>query len=313
MSEVDLIPLSQVEPEDLKSLMDLEERVWLDELDWDYAPIRRILANFYDQRLLPGFVAVRARKPFAYLYFLTSRTKGMIGTVFATGPGAQQATETILSRAIECLKETRTVRRIEAQILPLGGIDLTSIFVAHGFDFFLRHYLELDLLSCNIETPGSGVSIIPWDISYAKDCAEVGYRSYRNGVDAVICADYGSVINCESYIHSLVETPGCGIFLPDSSFIALDGRRTACGFILTSQLSRSAAMIPQISIHPAHQGRGLGSSLVSQASRHLKKAGFGKVRLTVSHQNRRAYEWYLRLGFQNRRDFGAYVWKRDQE
>ncbi len=79
---------------------------------------------------------------------------------------------------------------------------------------------------------------------------------------------------------------------------------------MTSRLSRRAAMIPQISIHPEYQGKGLGSALVHLALHRLASAGFRTVRLTVTQENRRAYEWSLRLGFKNRRNFDACVWQR---
>jgi ribosomal protein S18 acetylase RimI-like enzyme len=311
MPEVKLIPLSLTDPHDLKELMDLEERAWHEEIDWDYGPIRKILSSFIEQRLLPGFVAIVEGKPAAYLYFLIGRLKGMIGTLFAAGPQAQRATEIILTRAIESLKDTRSVCRIEAQIIPVGGLQLTDIFLQHGFDHFLRHYLELNLNANPAPAAELEPSIVPWDPKYVWDCAEVGYRSYRNGIDAVICADYTSISNCESYIHSLAENPGCGVFLPNASFVALDRRGAPCGFILASKLSSTSGMIPQISIHPAHQGQRLGSALIQRTLERLKEAGLNQVRLTVSHQNRRAHEWYRRLGFHNRRDFGAYVWQRE--
>jgi ribosomal protein S18 acetylase RimI-like enzyme len=108
-----------------------------------------------------------------------------------------------------------------------------------------------------------------------------------------------------------VDNPGCGVFLPGSSFVGLDSSGSPCGFILASRISSTAAMIPQISIHPAHQGKGLGNALIHRALISLQSAGFRMVRLTVTEQNRRAFEWYQRLGFKIRRDFGAYLWKSD--
>ncbi|MBZ5495476.1 MAG: GNAT family N-acetyltransferase [Acidobacteriia bacterium] len=312
MSEIELAPLSQAEIDLVAALMNKEEQAWLRELDWDYAPIRRILFGFLEQRLLPGFVAISGTELLAYTYFLISRSKGMIGTVFVASPHAQHTADLVLSRAIESLKETRNLRRIEAQIIPLNGLDLTTIFSRHGFQCFLRHYLELDLAACAWPDPKYRGTIVPWHPRHLLSAAEAAYRSYRNGIDAVICEDYGSEANCEAYLRSLVENPGCGIFQPDSSFVGLDSRGTPCGFILTSRLSAASAMIPQISIHPAHQGRNLGSALIHQAVNQLKSAGYRTVRLTVTRQNRRAYEWYLRLGFKNRRDFGAYLWQRDK-
>jgi ribosomal protein S18 acetylase RimI-like enzyme len=312
MPEINLEPLSQADPDLMATLMDEEEQAWLRELDWDYAPVRRILSAFLEPRLLPGFVATSGPRALGYTYFLITRSKGMIGTVYTTPPHAQHTAEQILARAIESLKETGNLRRIEAQIIPLNGLDLNTIFARHGFESFLRHYLELDLTSGARAEPDRPGVIVPWHARYLRPAAAVAYRSYRHGIDAVICEDYGSEANCEAYLRSLVENPGCGVFLPDSSFVGLDSRGAPCGFILTSRLSRVSAMIPQISIHPAHQGRGLGSALIRRALNRLESAGYRAVRLTVTRENRRAYEWYLRLGFTNRCDFGAYVWQLDR-
>jgi ribosomal protein S18 acetylase RimI-like enzyme len=310
MSDIELMPLSQADLGLMVPLMNDEEQAWLRELDWDYAPIRRILFSFLEARILPGFLAIGGTKPLGYIYFLISRAKGMVGTVYVNPPDAQGTADRILSRAIESLKDLRSLRRIEAQIIPLGGLDLTTIFSHHGFQCYLRHYLELDLTTGSwpgIDYPGT---IVPWHARYLRSAAEVAFRSYQGGIDAVICEDYGTEVNCEGYLRSLAENPGCGIFLPDSSFVGLNPQGAPCGFILTSRLSRNSAMIPQISIHPDYQGKGLGSALVHLALHRLASAGFRAVRLTVTQQNRRAYEWYVRLGFKVRRNFDAYVWQR---
>jgi len=41
----------------------------------------------------------------------------------------------------------------------------------------------------------------------------------------------------------------------------------------------------------------------------LKAMGFLTVSLTVTKKNKRAFEWYQRLGFRVRKEFGAYVWE----
>ena len=312
MPEIKLEPLSQADVDQLATLMNEEEQAWFRELDWDYAPVRRILSTYLGQRLLPGFVATSGPTALGYTYFMISRAKGMIGTVYATTPHAQDTADQLLARAIESLKETRNLRRIEAQVIPLNGLDLHAIFARFGFECYLRQYLELDLTSGSRPEPDYPGAIVPWHARHLQPAADIAYRSYRNGIDSVICEDYGSAPNCEAYLHSLVENPGCGVFLPGASFVGLDSRGMPCGFVLTSRLARGAAMIPQISIHPAHQGRNLGSALVRKVLNQLKAEGYRAVRLTVTRQNRRAYEWYLRLGFRNRREFGAYVWRRDR-
>jgi ribosomal protein S18 acetylase RimI-like enzyme len=310
MPEIELKPLSQADLGLMAELMNDEEQAWLRELDWDYAPIRRILFSFLQARILPGFYATNGTKAFGYSYFLIARAKGMIGTVYAHAPNAQDIADRILSRAITSLQETRRLHRIEAQIIPFSGLDLTSIFSRHDFQCHRRHYLELDLTAGAGQGSSYSGTIEPWHPRHLLPAADVAFRSYQNGIDAVICEDYGTESSCEAYLRSLAENPGCGIFLPAASFVGLDQHGALCGFILTSRLSPHAAMIPQISIHPVHQGRGLGTALIRRALHQLALDGFRAVRLTVTQQNRRAYEWYERLGFKVRRDFDACVWQR---
>ena len=69
-------------------------------------------------------------------------------------------------------------------------------------------------------------------------------------------------------------------------------------------------MIPQIAVHPAYQGKKLGNALMNRTLMEFRNMGFQRVTLTVTSENRRAYEWYGRLGFKLRKDFGAFVWER---
>ena len=69
-------------------------------------------------------------------------------------------------------------------------------------------------------------------------------------------------------------------------------------------------MIPQIAVHPSYQGRGLGNILMSRSFEQLRSLGMQSVSLTVTQKNRRAFDWYTRLGFRMRKEFGAYVWQR---
>jgi ribosomal protein S18 acetylase RimI-like enzyme len=279
-----------------------EEKAWFSDLSWDYSQIRGILISFAKQKLLPGYVAIGGNRAVGYTYFLVNQAKGIIGSLYASpGDGAQEAVENLVSLAISSLKDTRNITRVEAQIMPFHHLDLTGPFTRQGFSIYPRCYLELDLGACpDAEVPFTG-KIIPWTSLYLDGAAEMNMLSYQNQTDAEIC---------ESYLRSLVENPGCGTLLPEASFMALDAQGSTSGIILSSRISDGAAMIPQIAVHPLHQGRGLGNSLMRRALSRLKALEFSTVGLTVTKENRRAYDWYHRLGFKPRKDFGAYVWQR---
>ena len=297
----------------LAQIMDEEQRAWMADLAWDSTPIRQVLASHLAQKLLPGYAAVIAGHAIGYTYFLVHQRKGIIGTVYVPpAKDNQMIADELLSLAINALKSSEGMRRIEAQIIPFHNLNLTAGFTRNGFQYHARYYLEIDLSSYYswASQPAPQERIASWDSAYLPYMAELTIASYRNQIDAVICEDYGSQVGCESYLRSLVENPGCGVFEPEASFVAIDSRGLPCGFVISSRISGSAGMIPQIAISPSHQSRGLGKSLMSRALSHFKSRGFRTVSLTVTKKNRRAFEWYQRIGFRIRKEFGAFVWNR---
>jgi len=312
MSDLKCLPISYLDESLLHPLMQEEERAWMSDLDWDYSPIRQILVTFIRQKLLPGYVAVCDNQAVGYTYFLVNQAKGIIGAIYACrASSAQHAVEELLSLTIASLKDSQNIKRVEAQVMPFHGVNLIATFTRNGFSYYPRYYLDLGLESfAGRAAPRSMEKIIPWDASYLPKAAEMLAMSYRNQTDAVLCEDYRTRAGCESYLRSLVENPGCGLFMPEASFLGLDGQGLPCGLIISCRISSGEGMVPQIAIHPAYQGHGLGNALMNRALERFRAVGFRGVSLTVTKKNRRAYEWYQRLGFKLRKEFGAYVWER---
>ncbi len=312
MSTLKYLPISYLDESLFLPLMAEEEKVWLADLGWNYAPVRQILVSFIRQKLLPGYVALADNTPIAYTYFLVNQSKGIVGALFAVNHGqAQEAADELLSLTVSCLKETQSIKRVEAQLMPFNGLDITPAFTKHGFTYTPRYYLELDLSDHRkkVELP-SAAKIVPWDSAILDRAAEMTLLSYQDQADAEICEDYRTKTGCEGYLRSLIENPGCGIFMPEASFVALDWEGAPCGFILCCRIAGSAAIIPQIAVHPSHQGRRLGNLFMNRTFAQLKSIGFRTVSLTVTQKNSRALNWYQRLGFKIRKEFGAYVWER---
>jgi len=312
MPELKLVPLAYADRKQLSLLMDEEQQAWISTLAWDYAPIRQILCSFLDQNMLPGYAAVNGDRLLGYTYFLINRDKGIVGTVYARPERAQQVAEEILGQAIVALRGSPGMRRIEAQVIPFHELNFTGVFTHHGFQYYPRYYLELDLVEHEWRQPEpNDPRVVPWDSGLLRVASGILLASYRGETDAVLYEDYSSEDGCETYLRSLIENPGCGIFLPNGSFIAFDDRGFPCGFLIASRISSQTAMIPQISVDPGHQGSGIGRQLIHRALAELRRLGFRAVSLAVTKKNRRAFEWYQRLGFRVRKEFGAYVWERN--
>jgi ribosomal protein S18 acetylase RimI-like enzyme len=315
MHDLKYLPISCLETAFLFPLMEEEKSAWMNDLGWDYSPIRRILVSFMNQKLLPGYAAVCEKEAIGYTYFLMNKGKGIIGTIYVAGKErSQEATDQLLSLTITALKDSQRIRRVEAQIMPFNGCNHSDVFARNGFSCHPRYYLDLDLGSFRVRKfPKSKIRIAPWDNAYLTQAAGIVLDGYRDQADALLCSDYHTVSGCEGYLHSIVENPGCGIFMPETSFVGLDENNQPCAFIIGCSISSGVGMIPQIAVHPEYQGLELGKILVNMCFERFKKLGFGSVTLTVTPENRRAYEWYVRLGFKIVKKFGAYIWERDSE
>jgi ribosomal protein S18 acetylase RimI-like enzyme len=312
MPDLKYFPISHLDETFLLPLMEEEEKIWMSDLRWDYSPVRQILVSFVRQKLLPGYVAVNAGEAIAYTYFLVNQAKGIIGALYASKTEhSQEAVEQLLSLTISCLKESQNIQRVEAQIMPFHKLNLAATFTQFGFLYYPRYFLDLNLDALTVQEDFStSEEIIPWSSAYLERLAEMTVISYRDQTDAEICEDYRTKVGCESYLRSLVENPGCGIFMPETSFIGLNKQGAPCGFIICCRISETAGMIPQIAVHSSYQGRGLGNALVKRSFQALKSRNFHTLSLTVTKKNRRAFDWYQRLGFKVRKEFGAYVWQR---
>ena len=313
MSDITLTTLESARPDLIEGLLEQELESWKRELGWDYSLVRRILHAFIQRRALPGFVAVDGGRAVGYTYFLVQAAKGVIGTVYrADSEVPHDIVDLLQDAAADSLQANPAVRRIEAQIMPFHGVELTAAFERRGFECHPRRFLELDLDALGTRRESDVLqSLVPLDPDDLDGIARVALHSYRNQIDAHICADYSSEAGCLGFLRSLVDTPGCGTFMPTASFEALDASGCPCGFIIASRISATGAMIPQISISPGHQGRGVGKALMDASLHALAEQGCRTVALTVTEANRRAHAWYLRLGFRVRKPFAAYLWQRD--
>ena len=316
MSNIQYVPISYLDESAIIPLMEEEKRIWLTDLGWDYSAIQQVLLSFIRKKMLPGYVALAdGKQSVGYIYFLANKDKGSIGALYTTqtdkADKAQNVADDLLELAIACFQDSGGIRHIEAQIFPFHGRNFERIFNKYGFRHYPRRYLFRNIdTDVTEKEPAAPVKIIPWDSTLISRAAGMTAACYREHIDYEILEDYHTPENCENYLGGLVANPGCGIFLPDVSFICLDGQENICGYVICSRISDVGALIPQIATHPAWQGRGLGTMLMNRCLQRLRAMNFRSLSLVVTAENPRACEWYRRMGFQPRREFGAFTWNR---
>ncbi len=77
----------------------------------------------------------------------------------------------------------------------------------------------------------------------------------------------------------------------------LDG--TVVGFVSTrTNYQTCIGWIPNLAVHPGHQGKGIGKKLLAAALERLRKNGMLYARIETLEQNTRCLAFYPSMGFQ---------------
>ncbi len=67
----------------LRPVLDAEGEVWKQRLHWDYRTSARLLMQYLDSHMLPGYAAVEDGQVTGYAFCVYEESKAVIGDVFA--------------------------------------------------------------------------------------------------------------------------------------------------------------------------------------------------------------------------------------
>jgi len=310
-----VLPLAVASPALLEDVFFEELEDWRTQLHWDYQAAVALIKRHVSCRTLPGFFLANGSRALGYCYYVVAPPLGYLGNVYVSRPHASlSAYELLLTSAVRALQAHEEVRRIESQVFGFN-CDVASILTRAGFNALSRYFMTLPLSQAPI---AEGVPIPPgfriaaWERGYFLPAADAIYDSYLESADHEMCYDYQSRDGCTRFLRNLIENPGCGKFSPETSRVALDAAGRVSAVLVTSVISRGTGMIPQISIRRESQGKGLGTALLERYFRAAHAQGVEKVTLSVSAQNQRARQLYLRLGFRDTKEFYAFIWNRSE-
>ena len=319
---MEILDLRHFRSADLRPLLEEESAVWSEQLDWDYGPSAEMILRYLDARILPGYAAVEEGSLAGYAFFVYEGSKGIIGDLFVraqaepqTANGAQSLGERLLGHVIETLQNSPGIHRVEAQLLPHPAGSLARPFNQGGFARHPRLFMNLAL--AGLRQAGLGerraaeeVEIRPWAEGDFHPAAAVITAAYRDHVDADINDQYRTVAGSLRFLNNIVRFPGCGVFDPGSSRVAVHKpSKSVVGLILCSRIKEGVGHITQVCVVPEHRGAKIGEALIAAAAANLESRGFRTLSLTVTEANTRAVELYRRLRFEPMKVFDAFVWE----
>jgi ribosomal protein S18 acetylase RimI-like enzyme len=301
----------------LRPVLEAEGELWMQRLHWDYRASSKLLMQYIDSHMLPGYAAVESGQVTGYAFCVYEETKAVVGDVFAL-PAQEPANdreETLLRHLLETLVNSPHVDRVESQLLlhPAGAH--AGVFRQAGFQLFRRLFMVQQLSGSwkrpQMEVPGR-LELRQWRDEDLNAAARLISEAYRGHPDSLINDQYHSVHGSLRFLHNIVRYAGCGAFSAQASHVVVDrGTRELAGLVLGSRVSPQSGHITQICVHPAYRRKGMARMLLAMAAAHFARQGVSEISLTVTEANHDAIELYQSEGYECRHMFDAAVWRRD--
>jgi len=304
--------LNQVSPKAFSTLMSEENLAWKSRLRWDYSSTQDFLRNYIAMGMVPGVAVVDGEEAVGYIYVVIDGSRAIIGNYYVLSDYRDQGIEEkMISTLVQWLQSLPEVSRIEGQLIPFDCKPPEEILEKYGFDVFRRSYMSLDLAQWpEGETNPNEDGLRVYSEVILPKMADVVYDSYIGGIDAHFSSSFADRDRCRDFVTNLVRRNGCGTFLPGMTTIMTEGKGNVIGTAIATRLDADSGHLPQISVRRDHHGNGVGKLMVHTSLNRFKDRNYEVVSLTVSRQNRSAYEWYQRLGFMQVLSFNAYLWQK---
>ena len=308
----------------MRPLLDAESEIWAQRLHWDYRASARLLMQYLDNRMLPGYAATEAGKVTGYVFCVYEETKAVIGDVFAFPDATDNASgvfsparaqeETLLRHLFELLLNSPHVDRIESQLLLHPSGQFAPAFRAAGFEIFRRLFLVQPLAGRwsqpHADLPGN-LEFRPWREADLAPAARLICEAYRDHPDSLINDQYRTVHGSMRFLNNIVRYAGCGTFASQASYVVVERTsRELAALVLGSRVSEQSGHLTQVCVHPAFRRRGLARLMLAQAAFSFMRQGVSEISLTVTEANAEAIQLYKDEGYLPVHSFDAAVWQR---
>jgi len=319
----------------LRPVLDAEGEVWKQRLHWDYRTSSKLLMQYLDSHMLPGYAALEGGQVTGYAFCVYEETKAVIGDVFALGsnpagldaaPGigvppshqvpasSLEIEQTLLKHLFETLLNSPHVDRIESQLLLHPSGVHSGIFRQAGFQVCRRLFMVQQLHGLwnqpHVELQ-HGLELRGWRDEDLTPAGQLIFEAYGDHPDSVINDQYRSIHGSQRFLHNIVRYSGCGVFAPLVSHVIVErATRRLVALVLGSRVSPESGHITQLCVHPDYRRRGFARQLLSICAFHFMRTGATEISLTVTESNADAIDLYRAEGYACVHKFDAAVWQR---
>lgn len=317
--QIEVLDLRHFSARQLRPLLEQEAQVWQHRLEWDYTHSTRLLLEYLDSKILPGFVALLRGRICGYTFCVYEGQKAVIGDIYADAenPAPLAIVHTLTRHLLETLGASPGLERIEAQLLLFDSGTLAPAFAAacgtgRALGVYPRFFLERALHRASTPVATTSyppeIELCPWSTLFYMPAAELIRTAYLGHVDSDINDQYRTLAGSLRFLHNIIRFPGCGTFDPESSWVLRDRRTDALvAVLLCSRVAPQVAHLTQLCVAASWRGHRLGSLLLDECLSRLPLAGYALLTLTVTERNTSALALYRRAGFTIRQRFDALV------
>jgi ribosomal protein S18 acetylase RimI-like enzyme len=310
----------------LRPVLEAEGEVWKQRLHWDYRVSARLLMQYLDSHMLPGYAALESGQVTGYVFCVYEESKAVIGDVFAlpgqpaNGTPAQsedaalEVEETLLRHLLELLVNSPHVDRVESQLLLHRSGTHVRAFLDAGFEIHRRLFMVRPLqgffAAPRVNLPG-GLDLRLWRDEDLNPAARLISAAYSGHPDSVVNDQYRTAHGSQRFLNNIVRYSGCGVFSAQVSHVVIDrASREMVALVLGSRVSPESGHITQICVHPDFRRRGLARMLLGLAASCFLRQGVSEISLTVTEANAEAVDLYRSEGYECAHSFDAAVWQR---
>src|SRR5579863_4562635 len=322
----------------LRPLLEAEGDLWRRRLHWDYRTSAKLLMQYLDSHMLPGYVAMEAGQVTGYAFCVYEESKAVIGDVFALSgrqldpasgrvsheedalfeaeaKPARDVEETLLKHLFETLQNSPHVDRIESQLLLHPSGSHAACFRRAGFTVYRRLFMVQPLAGVwnmpRVNLPPQ-LELRAWRDEDLNAAGRLIAEAYAGHPDSLINDQYRSANGSLRFLHNIVRYSGCGAFAPLVSHVVCERTsRELVALVLGSRVSTQSGHITQLCVSPRYRRHGLARLLLSIAATGFFRQGVTEISLTVTEANRNATQLYRNEDYDCVHTFDAAVWERE--
>lgn len=309
--------LRAIQAGSLQTLLEEEKRNWQSRLHWDFSGSAELVTRYVNLHALDGLALVCGAEVAGYCYWVSEEHKALLGDLYVREAWRSAESQgRLLDEALHSLRRSASlpalaIRRVESQLMQLANPEQLEWEEKNRPLAFPRVFMLAPLeqrARWRAVTFGDAARFLSWGTVWMESTAELVAAVYHGHVDSLINDQYRSAAGAARFLRNIIHFPGCGVFQPEASLVAIDPNGDLLGCVIATRVAEETGHIAQLCVAPAWQRRGMGYELLRRAMLELARIGCEEVSLTVTESNELALRLYRHMGFHPIHRFKALIW-----